>query len=75
MMADAEGSKFQRKTIRAFYALLLIAGIAVYWAWGTLYGTWNPFTRGNIAIYAVTVPLIAFGLIGFLLYRKDPKGE
>lgn len=74
-MADPEGARFQRKTIRAFYALLLIAGLAVYWAWGIIYGIWNPFTRGNIAIYTIVVPLIAFGIIGLLLYRKNPAGE
>jgi hypothetical protein len=74
-MADAEGAKFQRKTIRTFYALLFIAGVAIYWAWGVIYGIWNPFTRGDIAIYTVVVPLIAFGIIGLLLYRKNPAGE
>jgi multidrug resistance efflux pump len=73
MMAEAEGSKFQRKTIRTFYGLLLIAGIAVYWIWGILYNTWNPFTRDDIAIYPVFITLIAFGIIGLLLYRKKPN--
>ena len=69
-MADADGSEWQRKVILAFYALLLIAGIAVYWYWGLTYNIWNPFTREDIGIYTIVVPLIAFGLIGLLLYRK-----
>lgn len=72
-MADGEGSEWQRKVIMAFWALLLIAGIAIYWIWGVLYDTWNPFTRGNIGIYTIYVPLIAFGVIGLLLYRKKPS--
>ena len=44
----------------------------MYWFWGLTYNTWNPFTRGNIGIYTIYTPLIAFGLIGMLLYRKRP---
>jgi len=72
-MADGEGSEWQRKVIMAFWALLLIAGIAIFWIWGVLYDTWYPFTRGNIGIYTIYVPLIAFGVIGLLLYRKKPS--
>ena len=71
-MADAEGSEWQRKVIVAFFAVLLVAGIAVYWIWGILYDTWYPFTQGNIGIYTIYVPLIAFGVIGLLLFRKRP---
>lgn len=75
-MAEPEGAEFQRKAAFTFYALLLIGGIAVYWIWGMLYGTWYPFTKGNIAIYAVCMPMVAFGVIGTLLYRKkSPKAQ
>ena len=69
-MADAEGAEFQRKVIRSFFALLLIAGIAVFWIWGIVYDIWYPFTRGNIGIYTIYVPLMVFGAIGLLLYSK-----
>lgn len=71
-MADADASEWQRKVIRSFFALLLIAGVAIFWIWGVLYDIWNPFSRDNIGIYTVYVPLIAFGVIGLLLYRKRP---
>lgn len=74
-MAEPEGAEFQRKAASAFYALLLVGGIAVYWIWGMLYGTWYPFTKGNIAIYVVCMPMVAFGLIGLLLYRKKPQAQ
>lgn len=71
-----EGAEFPRKVAFVFYALLLVAGIALYWAWGVLYGTWNPFTKGDIAIYVVVAPLIAFGAIGMLLYRsRKPQAQ
>jgi len=72
MMVEGEAADFQRKVILAFYTLLLIAGILIYWVWGLMYDTWYPFTRGNIGIYTIYIPLIAFGVIGILLYRKRP---
>jgi lipopolysaccharide export LptBFGC system permease protein LptF len=69
-MAEPEGAEFQRKVTLAFYAFLLAGGIALYWIWGLLYDTWYPFNKGNIAIYVVYAPMIAFGIIGLLLYRK-----
>lgn len=75
-MAVPEDAGFPRKAALAFYTILLAAGIALYWIWGVLYGTWNPFTRDNIAIYVVCAPLIAFGVIGILLYRaKKPQAQ
>ena len=74
MMADGEGSEFQRKIVKGFFALLLIAGVAIYWIWGVAYDTWYPFTKGNIGIYTIYVPLIVFGILGLLLYRKKPAG-
>ena len=73
MMAEAEGAEFQRKATLVFFTILLAAGIAIYWAWGVMYDTWYPFTRGNIGIYTIYVPLIVFGAIGILLYRKKPQ--
>lgn len=75
-MAPPEGAGYSRKAAFVFYALLLVAGIALYWIWGVLYGTWNPFTKDNISIYVVCAPLIAFGVIGMILYRdKKPKAQ
>lgn len=71
-MAEAEGSEFQRKVTFLFFMVLLVTGVLLYWFWGLTYNTWNPFTRGNIGIYTIYTPLIAFGLIGMLLYRKRP---
>ncbi len=65
-----EGAEFQRKMLFIFSVILFAGGIMLYWGWGLIYDTWYPFTRGNIAIYTIYVPLIAFGLIGMLLYRK-----
>jgi hypothetical protein len=74
-MSEGAASEFQRKAVVAFYAGLLMAGIIIYWVWGVLYDTWNPFTRGNIGIYTIYILLIAFGVIGLILYRKKPAGS
>ncbi len=71
-MAEAEGSEFQRQMAFAISVILFAAGVLIYWYWGLRFGTWSPFTRGNIGIYTIYTPLIAFGIIGMLLYRKKP---
>lgn len=73
MMAEGEGSEFQRKAALGFSVALLAAGILIYWGWGLLYDTWYPFNRGDIAIYTIYAPLVAFGIIGILLFRKRPS--
>ncbi|MCJ7562826.1 MAG: hypothetical protein MUO84_07455 [Thermoplasmata archaeon] len=70
MMVETEGADFQRKAIFSFYSLLLVAGIALYWIWGIMYDTWYPFDKGNIGIYVIYAPLMLFGIVGLLLYRK-----
>lgn len=72
LMAEGDAAEFQRKAVFGFFTLLLIAGIVIYWMWGLEYDTWYPFTRGNIGIFSVYTPLIAFGVIGMLLYKKKP---
>lgn len=68
-MAD-EGAEFQRRLAFTSSAALFAAGLLIYWFWGLVYDTWYPFTRGNIGIYTIYVPLMAFGIIGMLLYRR-----
>jgi len=72
-MAEAVGSELQRKTAFYFFMVLLVSGVLLYWFWGLAFDTWSPFTRGNIGIYTIYSPLIAFGIIGMLLYRKKPS--
>jgi len=71
-MAEPEGAEVTRRLAFIFSMILLIAGVALYWVWGVMFGTWYPFTRGDIGIYTIYLPLIAFGIIGILLNRKKP---
>ncbi len=70
-------SEVSRKMALAISTILLIAGISLYWVWGVMFDTWYPFTRENIGIFSIYVPLIAFGVIGILMYRKKsaPAGQ
>jgi hypothetical protein len=66
----AEASAFPRRVAFGFYTLILGAGIAFYVIWGALYSSWNMFTRDNAGVYAVTVIMVGFGVLGMLLYRR-----
>ncbi len=68
----AEVSAFPRKVLFWVYAFLLAVGIIVYAIFGVVYGAWNLFTPDNSGMYAVTVLLVGFGIVGMLLYGKTP---
>jgi hypothetical protein len=62
-----EGSDFPKKAKMAISVLLIIAGFAMYWAWGLIYGSWNIFEKEFIGVYTIVVVLIIFGVLGLLL--------
>lgn len=66
----AGASSFPRRVAFGFYTLLLLGGIAFYFLWGALYSSWNIFAPQNAGVYAVTVIMAGFGIVGMLLYRK-----
>ena len=71
MVDDESTGVNKRKLAFYFYTLLLVLGIFMYLGWGVYFGTWNLFEVGNIGVYAVVVILVAFGIVGMLLYHKD----
>jgi uncharacterized membrane protein YphA (DoxX/SURF4 family) len=71
-MSNGDPSEFQRKMLLMFSVFLLVLGIAIFWGWGVMYGTWYPFNRDNVGIYTIYLPLILFGILGILLTRKKP---
>ena len=51
--------------------LVLFAGLALYLYWAASYNAWT-----DIGLYAISVPVILFGLAGiFLFTRKEPEEE
>jgi hypothetical protein len=68
MPEDIEEGHIPRRYLIFFYSLLLVLGLAVYLGWGIMYGSWNLFDRSNLGIYALTVILCGFGIVGILLY-------
>jgi hypothetical protein len=54
-----------------FSFLVFIAGLALYIYWAASYNAWT-----DIGLYAISVPIILFGLAGiFLFTRKEPEEE
>ncbi len=60
-----------RKIAFGFYAFLFTLGLIMYFGWGIYFGTWNVFDPRNIGVYAIVVILVAFGIVGMLLYYKE----
>ncbi|PKK85246.1 MAG: hypothetical protein CVT48_06330 [Thermoplasmata archaeon HGW-Thermoplasmata-1] len=46
--------------------VMLFAGIIFYFVWNLIYGAWT-----DIGVYAMTVPLLLFGIFGIFL--SSPK--
>jgi hypothetical protein len=55
---------------RVFYMALLVFGIAFYFIWSAMYGTWT-----DLAVYTITVICVGLGLIGTLLYTYREQEE
>ncbi len=55
---------------RTFYTIILIFGIGLYLGWGILYNIWF-----DVGVYAISVLLIGFGLVGMLLYSHLERQE
>jgi hypothetical protein len=65
-----ESSETPRKILFAFSILLIMAGLIMYFVWGILYNSWNILLVENMGVYAVTIILICFGIVGAFLYSK-----
>jgi len=55
---------------RIFYTALFVFGIVLYISWGLLFNVWF-----DIGIYAVTVLLVGFGVVGMMLYLHKERKE
>jgi hypothetical protein len=53
---------------RIFYLIVLAAGVAFYVIWSALFNAWT-----DLAVYAISVIMIGFGLVGTLLYSSLAK--
>ncbi len=75
MPVNASEEPIPKTYLLGFYTLLLVLGIVIYVAWGLMYDSWNILDRTNLGIYAVTVVLVGFGVMGIMLYSIDEKKE
>lgn len=47
-----------------FYLCLAVTGVIIYWGYSLLYDAWT-----DVGIITVSLPFIAFGVVGLILYR------
>ncbi len=66
-MAETEDDGL-RKYISIFYAFLFSLGVAIYLAWGIMFGVWV-----DVGLYSVVAVLMGFGFFGFLLYSIEEE--
>jgi H+/Cl- antiporter ClcA len=60
------------KNLKMFISIALIfAGIAMFYVWGMVYGSWNIFAKEYIGVYSIVIVLIISGLVGLLLTVKE----
>ena len=64
-----------RRVAKWFYRTLLVAGVAFYFTWNAVYGCWNLFDPSCVNVYAVTVTLVGFGIVGSLLYAPKKAAQ
>ena len=55
---------------KVFYMILLAFGIAFYFIWSAMYGTWT-----DLAVYTISVICIGLGVTGVLLYTLREQEE
>ena len=65
-----EEAKMPAVLPRIFYTILFMLGIALYIGWGIIYNVWF-----DVGVYALTVLLVGFGLVGMLLYSYLERRE
>lgn len=55
---------------RIFYTILFMFGLGLYIGWGILYNVWM-----DVGVYAISILMIGFGLVGMLLYSFFEREE
>ncbi len=72
-MSGTKADNVPRLVAKWLYFLMIFAGIGLYLIWGVLYNSWNIFTVENSGIYALTVLLVGFGIVGSVLYSRPQE--
>ena len=72
-MSETKADDVPRLAAKWLYFLMIFGGIGLYLVWGVLYNSWNILTVANSGIYALTVLLVGFGIVGYLLYSRPQE--
>jgi len=65
-MSVNDQTEGERNILSLFFALMAGTGLAFYISWSFLYGTWT-----DIGVYSVSIVLVAFGIVGYILYSIE----
>ncbi len=65
-MAESDVEIIPKKFLTLIFAFTAALGIAFYFSWSIMYGTWF-----DLGVYTITIVLVGFGVIGFLLYSME----
>ena len=68
MSENNENTGSEKRLYSFLSAMTFVTGVIIYVSWGIVYGAWNVFERSNLGIYAVTLVLCGFGVLGFILH-------
>ncbi len=65
-MTGSSEEMIPRGYLSMIYAFVAALGIAFYFSWSFVHGTWF-----DVGVYTITVVMVGFGIIGYLLYSID----
>ncbi len=67
-MTVNEQDRDLRDMLAIICAFIAASGVAFYIGWSIIHHTWT-----DLGVYSVSIVLIAFGIVGFLLYSIEDK--
>lgn len=63
-------AEVSNRWLAAFYASLLVGGVALFYAWGLMFNTFDLTKGENLGIYTVVAVMAGLGLVGLRLYGR-----
>ncbi len=65
-MTESDVEVIPKKYLTMIFAFTAALGLAFYISWSIMFDTWF-----DVGVYTITVVLMGFGIIGFLLYSME----
>ncbi len=65
-MTDSDMEIIPKKYLTLLFAFVAALGVGFYLSWSIMFGTWF-----DLGVYTITIVLMGFGIVGFLLYSME----